>query len=63
MKILDAGCYGIYSPMINNKEQAEKSFVYIKACIYPPKGYKEVLVQQEVLCMGGKICFSFRTCK
>ncbi len=37
MKILDAGCYGIICPMISNREQAEK---FVKACMYPPEGYR-----------------------
>ena len=37
MKILDAGCYGIICPMVNNKEDAEK---FVQACMYPPNGYR-----------------------
>ena len=37
MKILDAGCYGVICPMVSNGEQAEK---FVKACMYPPKGYR-----------------------
>jgi len=37
MKILDAGCYGIICPMVSNRKEAEK---FIKACQYPPKGYR-----------------------
>ena len=37
MKILDAGCYGIICPMVSNKKEAEK---FVKACMYPPKGYR-----------------------
>ncbi len=37
MKILDAGCYGIICPMVNNRVQAEN---FVKACLYPPKGYR-----------------------
>ena len=37
MKILDAGCYGIICPMVSNREEAEK---FVKACLYPPKGYR-----------------------
>ena len=37
MKILDAGCYGIICPMVSNKKEAEN---FVKACQYPPKGYR-----------------------
>ncbi len=37
MKILDAGYYGVNCPMVSNKEEAEK---FVKACMYPPKGYR-----------------------
>ncbi len=37
MKILDAGCYGIICPMVSNRKEAEK---FVKACLYPPKGYR-----------------------
>ena len=37
MKILDAGCYGIICPMVSNKYEAER---FVKACLYPPKGYR-----------------------
>ncbi len=37
MKILDAGCYGIICPMVSNRKEAEN---FIKACQYPPKGYR-----------------------
>ena len=37
MKILDAGCYGVICPMVSNREEAEK---FVKACQYPPKGYR-----------------------
>ena len=37
MKILDAGSYGVIWPMVSNKEEAEK---FVKACMYPPKGYR-----------------------
>ena len=37
MKILDAGCYGIICPMVSNREEAEN---FVKACLYPPKGYR-----------------------
>ena len=37
MKILDAGCYGIICPMVSNMKEAEN---FIKACQYPPKGYR-----------------------
>ena len=37
MKILDAGSYGVICPMVSNKEEAEK---FVKACMYPPKGYR-----------------------
>jgi 4-hydroxy-2-oxoheptanedioate aldolase len=37
MKILDAGAYGVICPMINNPEDAED---LVKACKYPPRGYR-----------------------
>ena len=37
MKILDAGCYGVICPMVSNRKEAEN---FIKACQYPPKGYR-----------------------
>ena len=37
MKILDAGSYGVICPMVSNKEQAEN---FVKACMYPPNGYR-----------------------
>ena len=37
MKILDAGCYGIVCPMVSNRKEAEN---FVKACLYPPKGYR-----------------------
>ena len=37
MKILDAGAYGIICPMVSNRKEAEN---FIKACQYPPKGYR-----------------------
>ena len=37
MKILDAGCYGIICPMVSNRKEAEN---FVKACQYPPKGYR-----------------------
>jgi len=37
MKILDAGCYGVICPMVSNRKEAEN---FVKACMYPPKGYR-----------------------
>ena len=37
MKVLDAGCYGIICPMVSNKKETED---FVKACLYPPKGYR-----------------------
>ncbi len=37
MKILDAGCYGIICPMVSNRNEAEN---FVKACLYPSKGYR-----------------------
>ena len=37
MKILDAGCYGVICPMVSNRKEAEN---FVKACLYPPKGYR-----------------------
>lgn len=37
MKMLDAGCYGIICPMINNAEEADR---FARTCRYPPQGYR-----------------------
>ena len=37
MKILDAGSYGVICPMVSNRNQAEN---FVKACLYPPKGFR-----------------------
>ena len=37
MKMLDAGCYGIICPMINNAEDAER---FGRSCRYPPRGFR-----------------------
>ena len=37
MKILDAGSYGIICPMVSNRKEAES---FVKACLYPPKGFR-----------------------
>ena len=37
MKILDAGFYGVICPMVSNRKEAEN---FVKACQYPPKGYR-----------------------
>ncbi len=37
MKLLDAGCYGVICPMIEGREDAE---AFVKACRYPPEGYR-----------------------
>ena len=37
MKILDAGCYGVICPMVSNRKEAEN---FVKACLYPLKGYR-----------------------
>lgn len=37
MKMLDAGCYGIICPMINNAEDAVR---FAQSCRYPPKGFR-----------------------
>ena len=37
MKILDAGSYGVICPMVSNRKEAEH---FVKACLYPPKGYR-----------------------
>ena len=37
MKILDAGCYGVICPMVSNRKEAEN---FVKAWMYPPKGYR-----------------------
>ncbi len=35
MKMLDAGCYGVICPMINNRREAE---ILVESCRYPPQG-------------------------
>jgi 4-hydroxy-2-oxoheptanedioate aldolase len=37
MKLLDAGCYGLICPMINNRAECE---AFVGACKYPPVGYR-----------------------
>ncbi|MBV7331657.1 2,4-dihydroxyhept-2-ene-1,7-dioic acid aldolase [Chloroflexi bacterium TSY] len=37
MKMLDAGCYGIICPMVNNRAECE---AFVGACRYPPLGYR-----------------------
>ncbi|MSO55085.1 MAG: 2,4-dihydroxyhept-2-ene-1,7-dioic acid aldolase [Rhodospirillales bacterium] len=37
MKLLDAGAYGVICPMINSREECER---FVKACRYPPDGYR-----------------------
>jgi 4-hydroxy-2-oxoheptanedioate aldolase len=37
MKMLDAGCYGVICPMINNAEEADR---LVRTCRYPPRGYR-----------------------
>ena len=37
MKILDAGSYGVICPMVSNRKEAEN---FVKACLYPPKGFR-----------------------
>ena len=37
MKLLDAGCYGIICPMINDADEAA---TFVGACRYPPHGYR-----------------------
>lgn len=37
MKMLDAGCYGIICPMVNNRSECE---AFVGACRYPPIGYR-----------------------
>ena len=37
MKLLDAGCYGVICPMIEGREDAD---AFVRACRYPPEGYR-----------------------
>jgi len=39
MKMLDAGCYGVISPMINTRAEAE---AFVGACRYYPQGYRSL---------------------
>lgn len=49
MKMLDAGCYGIICPMINNRAQAE---AFVAACRYPPAGSRSFGPTRAVLYAG-----------
>jgi 4-hydroxy-2-oxoheptanedioate aldolase len=49
MKMLDAGCYGIICPMINNRDEAER---LVGACKYPPIGYRSFAGARNTL-FGG----------
>lgn len=50
MKILDAGAYGIICPMINTPEEAE---ALVRACKYPPRGYRSWGPVRAMLYAGG----------
>lgn len=52
MKILDAGSYGVICPMINNKEEAES---LVKACKYPPWGFRSFGPIRAKYSSGGAI--------
>jgi len=50
MKILDAGAYGVICPMISTREQAE---ALVRACKYPPRGYRSWGPVRASLYAGG----------
>ena len=52
MKILDAGAYGVICPMINNPDDAED---LVKACKYPPRGYRSFGPIRAKYYSGGSI--------
>ena len=52
MKILDAGSYGVICPMINTPEDTES---FVKACKYPPDGYRSFGPIRAKYASGGKI--------
>ncbi len=37
MKMLDAGCFGVICPMIDDRAECER---FVRACRYPPSGYR-----------------------
>ena len=49
MKLLDAGCYGIICPMINNAEEAA---AFAAACRYPPAGMRSYGPRRATLYAG-----------
>lgn len=49
MKMLDAGCYGIICPMINNRAQAER---LVASCKYAPIGYRSFAGARNMLYGG-----------
>ena len=58
MKILDAGAYGIICPMVSNKKEAEN---FIKACMYPPKGFRSYGPIRGLVYGGGDYADIFYT--
>ena len=49
MKLLDAGCYGIICPMINNVEEAA---AFAAACRYPPAGIRSYGPKRAMIYAG-----------
>lgn len=49
MKMLDAGCYGIICPMINNADEAA---AFAAACRYPPAGIRSYGPKRAMLYAG-----------
>lgn len=49
MKLLDAGCYGIICPMVNNAAEAA---VFAAACRYPPAGQRSYGPKRATLYAG-----------
>ena len=52
MKILDAGAYGVICPMINTAEDAES---FVRACKYPPDGFRSFGPIRAKYSSGGAI--------
>jgi len=52
MKALDAGSYGVICPMINTPEDAE---LLVRACKYPPRGYRSFGPIRAKYASGGAI--------
>jgi 4-hydroxy-2-oxoheptanedioate aldolase len=58
MKMLDAGCLGIICPMISSREECE---AFVKACRYPPQGYRSYGPTRANLYFGNTYAASANT--